>query len=155
MKFPGPIRLVAIFEAAKGALVLLAALGLLALVHRNLQDLAEQLVGELNLDPARHYPRIFIETAAHFTNTRRWLLLLFALLYAVVRGVEAYGLWHARRWAEWFAAVAGGIYIPVELYELVHKPGWLSLTALVVNVAIVWLMLRALRGGRAGAPTAV
>ena len=150
MKFPGPLRLVAVFEAVKGALVLLAGFGLLALLHRNLQDVAEQLVGELNLNPARHYPRVFIETAAHFTDTRRWLLVVFAVLYAAVRGVEAYGLWHARRWAEWFAALAGGIYIPVELYELVHKPGWLTLGALVVNVAIVWLMLRALRGDRTG-----
>ena len=154
MKFPGPIRLVAVFEAAKGALVLLAALGLLALVHRNLQDVAEQLVGELNLNPTRHYPRIFIEAAAHFTNTRRWLLELFALVYAAVRGVEAYGLWHGRRWAEWFAALAGGIYIPVELYELVHRPGWLAFAALVLNLAIVLLMLRALRGTRAEARSA-
>ena len=82
------------------------------------------------------------------------MLELFALVYAAVRGVEAYGLWHGRRWAEWFAALAGGIYIPVELYELVHRPGWLAFAALVLNLAIVLLMLRALRGTRAEARSA-
>lgn len=147
MKLPTPLRLVAVFEAAKGGLVLLAGLGLLAMVHRDLQDVAEHVVGELNLNPSQHYPQMFINAAAHITQARRWLLVLFAVLYALVRGVEAYGLWHARRWAEWFAALAGGIYIPVELYELFHKPSVLALAALIVNVAIVLLMLRALRQG--------
>ena len=99
MKLPTPLRLVAVFEAAKGALVLLAGLGLLAVVHRDLQDVAEHVVGELNLNASQHYPQMFINAAAHITQARRWLLVLFAVLYAVVRGVEAYGLWHARRWA--------------------------------------------------------
>ena len=145
MRLLTPIRLVAIFEAAKGALVLVAGLGLLALVHRDLQDVAHHLVSELELDPTGRLPRLFIQTAGHLSGTSRWMLTLFAVAYALVRGVEAYGLWHGRRWAEWFAAVAGGIYIPVELYELFTKPGLLALSALLINLAIVWLMLRTLR----------
>jgi uncharacterized membrane protein (DUF2068 family) len=49
-----------------------------------------------------------------------------------------------RRWAEWFAAVSGGIYIPFELYELFKGVIWLSLGALVVNIFIVGLMINAL-----------
>jgi uncharacterized membrane protein (DUF2068 family) len=148
MRLPAPIRLVAVFEAVKGALVILAGFGLLALFHRNLQSVAAQLVGELELNPAQHYPRIFIDAAAHFNDSHRWLLALFAAFYGTVRGVEAYGLWHGRRWAEWFAAVSGGIYIPVEIYELVTRGTLLSVAALVVNIAIVLLMLGALRRGR-------
>lgn len=147
MKLPMPLRLVAVFEAAKGALVLLAGLGLLAMLHRDLQNVVEHVFGELNLNPSHHYPKLIITAAADITQGRRWLLILLAVLYALVRGVEAYGLWHARRWAEWFAALAGGIYIPVELYELFHKPSLLALAALLINVAIVLLMLRALRQG--------
>ncbi|CAN5125860.1 DUF2127 domain-containing protein [soil metagenome] len=149
MKLPAPLRLVAVFEAAKGALVLLAGLGLLAMVHRDLQNVAAHVVGELNLNPSHHYPQLFISAAAHVTQGRRWLLVLFAVLYALVRAVEAYGLWHARRWAELFAALSGSIYIPVELYELFHKPSALALAALMINAAIVLLMLRALRQGAA------
>jgi uncharacterized membrane protein (DUF2068 family) len=154
MKLPSPIRVVALFEAAKGALVVLAGFGLLALVHHNLQDLAEQLVAHLHLDPARHFPRIFIADAGKLGATQHWALAAFAALYGLVRGVEAYGLWHARRWAEWFAALSGSIYVPVELYELATKPSWLSFAALLINLAVVLLMLAALRrgGGRHAAP---
>lgn len=140
----GTVRAVALFEAAKGTLVLLTGFGALSLIHHDAQRFAEQLVGHLHLNPAKHYPRIFIDTAAHLTDARLWMLATLAATYGLVRFVEAYGLWHGRRWAEWFAAVSGGIYIPFELYELFQGINWLSLGALVANVLIVGLMVNAL-----------
>jgi len=58
-----------------------------------------------------------------------------------VRFIEAYGLWYARRWAEWIAALSGGIYVPFELFELYERATWPSLGALVVNSMIVAFML--------------
>ena len=43
MKLSRGIRLVSLFEGPKGALILLAGFGLLALVHRDLQDIAAGL----------------------------------------------------------------------------------------------------------------
>lgn len=54
------VQIVALFEGAKGALVLLTGLGLLALIHRNVHQVAEQLVRHLHFNPARQYPRIFL-----------------------------------------------------------------------------------------------
>ncbi|HTO57418.1 MAG TPA: DUF2127 domain-containing protein, partial [Pseudomonadales bacterium] len=67
-----------------------------------------------------------------------------AATYSAVRLVEAYGLFRERAWAEWLAALSGGLYVPVEIVELVRKPTWLSLTVLVVNVAVVAVMVWAL-----------
>jgi uncharacterized membrane protein (DUF2068 family) len=138
------VRAVALFEAAKGTLVLLTGFGALSLIHHDAQQFAEQLVSHLHLNPAKHYPQIFIDAAAHLTDTRLWLMASLAASYGLVRFVEAYGLWHGRRWAEWFAAVSGGIYIPFELYELFQRGSWLSLGALVINVLVVVLMISAL-----------
>ena len=55
------------------------------------------------------------------TDARLWLLAAAATAYALVRGVEAYGLWFERRWAEWFALVSAGLYVPVEIFELWHE----------------------------------
>jgi uncharacterized membrane protein (DUF2068 family) len=145
MRLLSTVRTVALFEAAKGAIVLLAGIGVLALIHHDAQRLAEQLVGHLHLNPAKHYPRIFIDATANLTDARLLVLATLAAAYALVRYVEAYGLWRERRWAEWFAAVSGGIYIPFELYELFQGATWLSLGALVVNVFIVGLVTHALR----------
>ena len=135
------VRAVALFEALKGTLVLLAGFGLLALVHRDLEDLAERLVRHSHLNPASHYPRVFVEAAAHMNDSRlRWLAAL-AFVYSVVRFVEAYGLWHMRAWAEWFAILSGCIYLPIELYELIKEPTHLRGLVLFFNALIVAYLL--------------
>ncbi len=127
----------AAFEAAKGLLVMVAGLGLLALLHKDVQRAAEAIVRHLHLNPARHYPRIFIEAAARTTDTRLWLLASGAFAYTIVRAVEAYGLWRARAWAEWFAIASGAIYLPFEIQALVHHASALKAAVLLINVGIV------------------
>jgi uncharacterized membrane protein (DUF2068 family) len=131
------LRIVSLFEAAKGALVLIAGFGLLTLVHKDLHSVAEQLVRHLHLNPASHYPRIFIDAADKLTDVRLWAIALSALAYSAVRFAEAYGLWTARQWAEWFGLLTGAMYIPVELFEVVREATWPRVTVLIVNSGVV------------------
>lgn len=144
MRLASTVRAVALFEAAKGVLVFLAGFSALSLIHHDAQRLAEQMVAHLHLNPANRYPRIFLDAAAHLTDERLWLLATLAGAYGLARFVEAYGLWRGRRWAEWFAAVSGGFYIPFELYELYRGASWLSLGALLANIFVVGVMINAL-----------
>jgi uncharacterized membrane protein (DUF2068 family) len=136
------VRLIAVFEALKGTLVLVAGFGLLSLVHHDLQALAERLVRHSHLNPARHYPRIFLEAASHTNDSRLRFMAALAFLYAAVRFVEAYGLWHLRPWAEWFAIVAGSVYLPVEIYEIFKRVTWIRAMVLLINVFIVVYLAR-------------
>lgn len=138
------IRAVAAFEALKGILVLMAASGLLLLVHRDLHDILVRLVQHAHLNPAAKYPSIFIKAATHLQNTRLTLLALGAATYALLRFIEAYGLYHEAAWAEVLAAVSGTVYIPFELVGLVHRLSWLGLTLLVLNILVVAIMIHAL-----------
>jgi uncharacterized membrane protein (DUF2068 family) len=131
------LRIVSIFEATKGLLVLVTGFGLLAYIHEDLHLAAERLVRHFHLNPASHYPLIFLDLASHVTDRQLWLMALFALFYAVVRLIEAYGLWHERRWAEWFGLFSGGMYVPLELFEIVRGVTWPKAVLLIVNVGIV------------------
>jgi uncharacterized membrane protein (DUF2068 family) len=141
---PFGLRTVAVFEFAKGLLVLLAGMGLLALIHRDAQVVAENFVRHFHLNPAHRYPQIFIHTAKDLTDARLWWLSLAALIYSTVRFVEAYGLWHERAWAEWFAIISAGLYLPVEIYEFLQKPNVVRGLVFIVNLGIVlylaWLL---------------
>jgi len=148
MRFSDGLRAVAVFEAAKGTVVLLAGFGLLSLMDRDLETFVEQLVAHLHLNPAKGYPRIFLDAAANITNTRLLWLAAFALLYAAIRWVEAYGLWLEKRWAEWLAVLSGAIYVPAELYELARGANALKFLLLGINICIVAYMIRALRRTR-------
>lgn len=134
---PHGLRVVAVFEGAKGGLVLVTGFGLLAFIHRDLHSAAEELVRHLHLNPARHYPRIFLDAASRVTDTQLWLLAFSAFLYAVIRFIEAFGLWRRKLWAAWFGVLSGGVYLPVELFEVAHRPSWAKLTVLTVNLAVV------------------
>lgn len=142
------IRVIAVIEALKGVLVLSAGLGLLSLVHHDLQAMAERLVRHSHLNPARHYPRIFIEAASHMSDSRLRSLAALAFLYAAMRVIEAYGLWQTRAWAEWFAIIAGSLYLPVEAYEMFRRATWTRGIVFLTNLLIVAYLVYVLRSNR-------
>jgi len=142
------LRAVAAFEGLKGALVLAAGCGALALVHRDLQAVAENVVRHLHMNPASRVPRIFLEAASRTTDARLWGLAALAAAYAAVRLAEAYGLWNGRRWAEWLGAASGGLYVPVEVYEIARHVTVTRAVLLVGNVLVVAYLLRVLYLGR-------
>jgi uncharacterized membrane protein (DUF2068 family) len=145
------IRFIAAFEALKGLVVLLAATGLLALIHQDLHDVAARLVEHAHLNPASRYPRIFVDAATRLQDSRLMWLALGAAGYSVVRFIEAYGLYFEKAWAEWMAAVSGAIYVPMEFARLLHRHTWLSAAILVLNVLVVVVMVYALMQRREAA----
>jgi uncharacterized membrane protein (DUF2068 family) len=148
-KFSRGVRAVAIFEALKGIIVLCAGFGLFALVHHDLQAIAERLVRYTHLNPARHYPQVFIEAASRINDARLRTLAALALAYAAGRLVEAYGLWRMKTWAEWFAVISGAVYVPIEVDRLFRHATFLGGIVLLTNTFIVtciayhrWLVRR-------------
>lgn len=127
----------ALFEATKGVIVLLAGFGLLSLLHHDLRALAIALVGRLHLEASHHYPSVFIEAASRTTDSRLWFIAVIGFVYAAFRFVEAYGLWFCRTWAEWLALISGGIYLPLEVYEVFRRLTWMRVSALVANIVVV------------------
>ena len=91
-----PLRAVAVFEACKGVVALLAAGALGWLGAPQLQRLAESLAARvgapLDRDRVAWLERVFDAGTLD-------LVLVVLLLYAAVRFVEAWGLWRARGWA--------------------------------------------------------
>jgi uncharacterized membrane protein (DUF2068 family) len=136
------VRAVALLEAAKGTLALVGALGLLRLVHRDVRATLESVLEHLRLNPAAREPAVLLRLAEHATDSRLRWLAAGVLLYAGVRLVEAWGLWHERRWADWVGITTAVAYVPVELVELVRHPKPLTALALIVNLLVLALLAR-------------
>jgi uncharacterized membrane protein (DUF2068 family) len=131
------IRIVSFFEGAKGLLVLFVGFGILEFIHTDLHLAAEQIVRTFHLNPASHYPRIFIDAADHMTDGKLWAMAFSAMFYSVIRFVEAIALWLQRQWAEWFGLLTGGMYMPLELFEIIRGPTWPKVAMLILNAGIV------------------
>jgi uncharacterized membrane protein (DUF2068 family) len=138
------LRAVALFEAIKGTLALFAAFGLLAIIPAEAREDALELVGRLHLNPGKNYPSVFVHLMENAANTQLWLIAGLVVVYALVRFLEAYGLWRSRPWAEWLAAASGAIYVPFEIYEISRGVSSIKVAALVVNITIVAYMCYAL-----------
>src|SRR6266705_2668936 len=89
-----------------------------------------------------------------FSISIRNLYLVGAAIagYAVLEGVEAIGLWFAKRWAEYLTFVATIVFIPYEINELIKGITALKVLAFIINVAVAVYLLYAkrlfgLRGG--------
>jgi uncharacterized membrane protein (DUF2068 family) len=135
------VRTVATIELTKGLVVVLAGLGLLSMRHRNIWGVAESFLEFFHVNPYHHYVGVFIDLVSRISDVRLWKIALVASIYAILRFVEAFGLWYALPWAEWMAAITGGIYIPFEAADLIRRVTWFRLLVLVINSAIVLYML--------------
>jgi uncharacterized membrane protein (DUF2068 family) len=135
------LHIVALFEGAKGLLVLIVGFGLLSFIHKDIHEAAMRLVEHIHLNPASHYPRIFLDLTERINDTKLWGMAMAATMYFVVRMVEAVGLWLRKTWAEWFAVLTGGMYIPIEIFEVARNVTWPRVTVLIVNLCVVSYLL--------------
>jgi len=135
---PG-LHVIAIFEAAKGLLALVAASGLEILGPAPLQRWLHELINRFQLDP--HHGAI--DWLSHVINPGSvHLAAAIGFGYAALRFVEAWGLWRVRRWGSWLGCISAAVYLPLDVYALIQHPGWLAVTVLVVNLVVVWVLAR-------------
>ena len=156
------LRIIAIERAVHSIGFTLLAIGLALLevnlghVHRFGANLAHKFSFAAT-GTGRHVDHSFLSRSLNDLITLRrsdvQILLVTAIAYAVLEGVEAVGLWKERTWAEYLTVVATVGLLPFEVYELIQRVTLFRVSALAVNLAVlVWLLwakrLFGLRGGR-------
>jgi uncharacterized membrane protein (DUF2068 family) len=74
-------------------------------------------------------------------TTRLYWYGVAVAVYAAVNGIEAFGLWRARRWAAYLTLVEVVVLVPVEIHELTVRVSPLKIVTLVLNLAVVAYLL--------------
>jgi len=134
---PIALRGIAIFEGVKGLLALAAACGILSLRHTDLHAATDAFLRRHGINPEGHYTRLFVESVAQATNHHVREVAALGFAYALIRLVEGYGLWRGRHWAEWFAVISAGIYLPLEIQHLAHHVSLLNVSVITFNIALI------------------
>ncbi len=135
------IRAIAVFETVKGLLGLVVGIALISLLHKDLEAVAENILGYLHVEPTGHFAQMVVERASKINESNIMLFVGLAFAYTLVRFVEAYGLWRLRAWAEWFAIISGTIYLPIEIYEIFQKPTVVRFVIFFFNLALVLYLI--------------
>lgn len=155
------LRLIAVNRALH--FLVLGAIAALIFVfasHRDaLRSRAYRLIVDLQTgagggSPAKHGILHEIERGFSLRSDTIKLVGAVFAVYAVVEGLEAWGLWYQRRWAEYLTFLVTASLLPLEIYELSQNLTPFKLIAFVINVAVVAYLLIAkrlfgLRGGAA------
>ena len=146
---PLALRVIALLEAAKGLLAFAAACGIISLRHTDLHAATDAFLIRHGINPERHYTRLFIESVAEATNHHVGEIASLAFAYALIRLAEGYGLWGGKHWAEWFAVISAGIYLPLEFQHFAHHATILNAGVIFFNIVIVLYLAKLLIQQRA------
>lgn len=148
------LRLVAVFKLLKAALLILAGIGILKLVHTNPVAQLDHWVARLGLDPGGRFINHLIERVINIPPHRIRELGVGTFIYAGLFLTEGIGLWMLKRWAEWFTVIATGSLVPIECYEIYQHPDLAKIAVLILNIAIVvYLVYRVTHENAQGRPS--
>ena len=133
------LHLIAVFEGLKGLLALAAAIGLALLGPQPLRRAVADLISRFHLNPDHGVLPGLLDAinpgAVH-------LAVIVVLVYALMRLLEAWGLWRARAWASWLGCIGSAAYLPLDLYALYYHHGWHTWAVLIANLIIVAVLGR-------------
>jgi uncharacterized membrane protein (DUF2068 family) len=107
------------------------------------------MLRRFHIAPDHHLASVLIQFVEKINGRDLRIVILLVLVYAAIRFTEATGLWLEKEWAEWFALISGGIYIPYEIAEVLRHHNRTTWAILTINIAIVlymaWLLVDSYR----------
>ncbi len=139
---PRPRALVAIviYKCFTVGLLTCVAIGLL-LTSKKYDDLfafSEQYM----MTGKREIIKAGLAQVMSVSTTKMQLGGLIALVYALVNGIEAIGLWQQKAWATILVVGIVGLTIPVEIYEIIEKASIVKFVIFAINLAMFVYLLR-------------
>jgi uncharacterized membrane protein (DUF2068 family) len=128
------------FKLLKAAALIVAGIGILRLLHRDVATVVMHWVEMLRLDPDNRYIHSAISRVFRVTPKQLKELSAGTFLYAGLYLTEGLGLLARKHWAEYLTTISTALFIPLEFYEMFHRFTWARLSFLLINIAIVWYL---------------
>jgi len=139
------LPLIAAERAFRAVVLIVVGAVLVSHPHTDWAGEITHLGQRLGLNPSGNWFRKLLEKARKLHGRQDLLFGVAALAYGVLEGVEAFGLWRRRRWAEWLTVVATSLLLGPEIWELTKSTTLLKVGALLANLLIVAYLLWRLR----------
>ena len=141
------LKLIGLFKACKGGLLLLLGISLLFLNARTrwMHALSDWTADEILLEHSKPIGFLLRKVQTVLADGGLRATAFLALFYSAVLFTEGIGVYLQQRWAEFLMIFATAALIPIEIRHLLHEPGLVGAVILVANCFIVWFLYRVLR----------
>ena len=138
------LKVIAFFKAIRGLIAFLLGIALLIGVRYGVMDSISSLpIFDQTLSEDASVTKLLLWFD---TTTDNQLVFIAAgmLGYALLRWIEAAGIWLNKTWAEYLAVLTGFIYLTIEALEFVRKPSIAISIIFAVNLLVVMYLCRVL-----------
>jgi uncharacterized membrane protein (DUF2068 family) len=142
------------FKLTMGLLLAVVATGILSLIHEDVADVVEHWVSMLRFDPENRHIASLLEKLDLVEDRQLKQIGGLTFVYSALLLTEGVGLLMKKRWAEFLTVIATGSFIPMEIHEVIKRFGFGRLTILIINVGIVWFLIRTLKRQADSSPAA-
>src|SRR6267154_4634614 len=139
------LRLIAAFKLLKGLALLALGIGVLKLVHKDVEAIVVHWINIFQVDPHSHYMQLLLAKLSILDDRRLKELSAGTFIYSVLFLMEGTGLALGKRWAEYLTIVSTASLLPLELYELAKHASIGKGLPLVINFAVVVYLIFELR----------
>jgi uncharacterized membrane protein (DUF2068 family) len=129
-------------KLVKGFLLVALALGIYKLSGKNLGVEYDQLLRLIRLDPEANFFGPLGDQLDKITIPIKPIVATSTFIYSLFSLTEGIGLIFRVPWAGWLAIGESVFFIPLELYELKQSFTWIIFIILLVNIAIVYYLLK-------------
>src|ERR1700742_4584092 len=134
------LLLIGVFKLVKGLGLIVIAIGLLKLLHRDVASVTEHWIEVLRVDPDNRFIHKALVRIFNVTPKQLKELSIGTFLYAGIFLTEGIGLLRRKHWAEYMTLISTGLFIPLEVYEIIHHFTPVKVVVTALNVAIVWYL---------------
>lgn len=142
------LRSVSLYAGLHAATGIVAGMLLIFYLRDHPGAVLGELLSAIRLRPEEIHPGLLALWIREIASLRLEAVAAFSFLYAILRGIECFGLWKMRPWGEIYSAATAGIFLPLEAESILHRPGFLNTGSLLINLGILFFMLRALEKHR-------
>ncbi len=140
---------IALFKLFKGVLLVIAGVGALHLLHRDVAEIAMHWIELLRVDPDSRFIHGLLAKVLVMDDHKLKEISAGTFFYAALLLTEGIGLLKRKHWAEYFTIITTAVFIPLEIYEIIERVSAAKFAVLGVNAAIVWyLVAKVLRDRR-------
>ena len=135
---PLGIGLILLQKTLWGSVLLVVAVVLLVFHAQHVTDPIQELFArELAEDPHDLLATVLIRLIPSVSLQTELLLAVGVTVYAVLEGIEVWGLWRDLLWVELLIVVETSAFLPYDFWELVRFHTAVKVLSLVINVLIV------------------
>lgn len=142
---PVVLILIGVFKLVKALLLIVIGIGAIKFLHKDIYSTVMHWTQVLRVDPDNSHVHALLTRIFRITPKQLKELSVGTFLYAGLFATEGIGLLTRKHWAEYFTIVTTGLLIPLEVYEMSRHFTATKSVVLVVNIAIVWYLVRRVR----------